>query len=294
MRRVDGVSVHLHACASRADYLELFESLEFQTRWMLETHLANRHRGLDAFALPGFCAACGVAVDFEVSCEGAWHGPDGIVVPNWREHMRCPRCRMNGRQRMIARLVKDAVAASGVSHVYVMEQVTPLFHWIVANFRSLAVTGSEYLNPALPRGTSQGGVQHEDAERLSFQDESVDLFISCDVFEHVNEPAVAFAEIRRVLRRGGRAIVTFPLDVTQERNVRRARVVDGRVQALLPAQYHGNPLSEEGSLVFTDFGWEALEQLRGAGLADVAMMVYWSYELGYLGTQFYLTARRDV
>src|SRR5439155_236979 len=69
-------------------------------------------------------------------------------------------------------------------------------------------------------------------------------------------------------------------------------VDDDTVRHLLPEIYHGNPLSRRGSLVFTDFGWEVLAQLRAAGLSDAALYVYWGYELGYLGIQFYFLGHK--
>jgi SAM-dependent methyltransferase len=50
-------------------------------------------------------------------------------------------------------------------------------------------------------------------------------------------------------------------------------------------------VSDEGSLVFTDFGWEFLEQMRQAGFADVALHIYWAESRGYLGVgQHYIRA----
>jgi hypothetical protein len=86
--------------------------------------------------------------------------------------------------------------------------------------------------------------------------------------------------------------MTFPMDPHLDANRRRAEVVGGAVRELLPAIYHGNPLSPDGSLVFTDFGWEVLAQMRDAGLRDPTLNVYWSYAQGYLGIQFYFDATR--
>ncbi len=285
--------MELHRCDSREDYLALVNGPALTVRWLLEHHLASR-RG-ESVVVPGFCAPCVRAVDFVASFDGAWQGPDGTLVPNWRDYLRCPTCAMNGRQRRVAQLIiewvmdlrcRDRLAG------YAMERISPLYSWSVGSFPWIEWTGSEYLGLAKTPGREENGIRHEDAEALSFADASFDLVVSCDVLEHLNDPVAALAEIIRVLRPGGRAILTFPMDPHLDRNQRRAERVDGTIQHLLPEIYHGNPLSRRGSLVFTDFGWEVLAQLRAAGLPDAALYVYWAYELGYLGIQFYFVGHK--
>jgi ubiquinone/menaquinone biosynthesis C-methylase UbiE len=48
-----------------------------------------------------------------------------------------------------------------------------------------------------------------DATRLEFPDASFDLVYSFNVFEHLPDPAATFAEMTRVLRPGGAAVVSF-------------------------------------------------------------------------------------
>ena len=52
-------------------------------------------------------------------------------------------------------------------------------------------------------------VQEMDATRLAFADATFDLVFSFNVFEHLRDPAAAFAEIARVLRPGGMAYLSF-------------------------------------------------------------------------------------
>ncbi len=48
------------------------------------------------------------------------------------------------------------------------------------------------------------------ADLRSFEDESVDAATFCDVIEHLENPISALREIRRVLRSGGRFLITTP------------------------------------------------------------------------------------
>ena len=48
------------------------------------------------------------------------------------------------------------------------------------------------------------------AERLGFEDATFDVAVCCDVLEHLDNDALAFAEVLRVLKPGGVAIITVP------------------------------------------------------------------------------------
>jgi SAM-dependent methyltransferase len=61
-----------------------------------------------------------------------------------------------------------------------------------------------------PRALAAGvDVRTMDASRLDLADESVDLAYSYNVFEHLSDPAATFAELARVLRPGGRFVLSF-------------------------------------------------------------------------------------
>ena len=111
----------------------------------------------------------------------------------------------------------------------------------------------------------------------------MDLIISNDVFEHVPNPAIAFSECERILKPNGIMLATIPFHSSIDNSVKRAQLTDGRLENLLPAQFHGNPISSEGSLVFTDFGWDIVSQMQSSGFSDVEVEVYSSLDLGHLG-----------
>ena len=76
--------------------------------------------------------------------------------------------------------------------------------------------------------------------------------------EHVFDPGKALSEIMRVLKDGGCHVFTTP--VHRDRvSIPRAKLVDEKIEYLLEAQYHGNPISSEGSLVTWDYGTDFLD-----------------------------------
>lgn len=164
--------------------------------------------------------------------------------------------------------------------MYACEQVTKLHGFLSARVR---LTGSEYLAGRRP-GELVGGVRHEDLLDLSFSDGSFDTVVSSDVFEHVPDIGRALSECRRVLRPGGRMLATFPFFRScTGKTVKRAVLQGGGVKHVLPAQYHGNPLSSGGSLVFYDYGWDFLDLCGDAGFADAYALAYYDARLGHMG-----------
>ena len=92
---------------------------------------------------------------------------------------------------------------------------------------------SEYFPGAQP-GERVGGIVNQDVQHLSFEDASLDLITSSQVFEHVPDDLRGFAECYRVLRPGGALVFTVPLHELPETR-RTAELVDGQVV------FHGEP-----------------------------------------------------
>ncbi len=108
----------------------------------------------------------------------------------------------------------------------------------------------------------------QNLERQTFADESFDLVVTQDVFEHIFDPFKAIAEIARTLRPGGATIMSVPVVRKFNPSQRRARLTgDGAIEFILPAEYHGNPVSGDGALVTVDWGYDIAALLaRASGL----------------------------
>jgi GT2 family glycosyltransferase/SAM-dependent methyltransferase len=247
-------------------------------RLAVERDLANRFQGQKEWHLAGYCQACRAAVQFD----GDWVTSDRVTI-NFRERLVCPSCNLNTRQRMMAHLVREVAGSSGHRHsIYLYEQVTPFYRWLTSAIDA-DVTGSEYLGYDVAAGAEIGGVRHEDALALSFEDDRFDIIVSNDVFEHVPDIDRALGECARVLRSDGMLLFSIPFCEAQDRTVKRARLVGSDVEHLHPAVYHGNPVSNGGSLVFYDHGWDLFERIRESDFSDAYALGYWSYLYGYLG-----------
>lgn len=229
-----------------------------------------------AIDVPRFCEVCGEQVSFHLD----FMYSDGVTL-NFREQLVCPKCRLNNRQRYIVSTVLSAYVPG--QSVYLYEQITAAFKAMESHLGARNVTGSEYIADGLRSGTKVNGILHEDAEHLSFADASFDMIVSCDVFEHVNNYENCFGEAARVLKPGGKLYLSIPFYVDRQENHRRAGIEGGRLVHYDAPIYHGNPMKDEGSLVFWDYGWGILDDLKRAGFCDAFMAPYYSKEYGYIG-----------
>lgn len=199
---------------------------------------------------------------------------------NFRERLVCPLCYLNNRQRKMADLVLKEVPKDGI--IYLTEQVTPMY--VVLKKRHANVIGSEFLGADVPGGTiNEKGIRHEDITRLSFENEVMDCVVSCDVLEHVADVDKALSEVCRVLKKGGVFYATFPINFNSECTVQRARLTANGIEYLCEPVYHGNPVSDGGSLVFYDYGFDFMGMAKKAGFEDAYFVPFYSIPDGNIG-----------
>ncbi|MEA1676918.1 methyltransferase domain-containing protein [Nitrospirillum sp. BR 11163] len=266
---------------NRAEFFDGMTNADFSASDRVEAEVIAQGEVGQVFTRH-FCLCCGQTVEMLTDYQYAFE-VDGRKIPNWRERVVCPHCGMNNRQRLTAQLVHQHVEQYGCSTLYFMEQVTPIFAWTRSRYPDLTVHGSEYLGFEYVGGTMVNGIRHEDVMDLSFPSDSIDLIVSNDVFEHVPNYRRALAECARVLRPNGHLLATIPFSTHEDQSQVRAEIRDNALNLLLPAQYHGNPLSADGCLVFHDFGWDMLNHFTEAGFASVKCEVYTDAQYGHLG-----------
>jgi len=168
--------------------------------------------------------------------------------------------------------------------VYLVEAVSGFALWLQRHLGKEHLTCSEYLEGAEQRFD---GIAHQDLCALTYSDASFDLVICNELFEHVKLLDVAFREIARVLKPGGRLVATCPMAFGQRDSIIRAvhNSATGQTELVTEADFHGDPMRPEaGSLVYRIPGWEMLEQLKEAGFLEARIhhVVGWKY--GVMGS----------
>jgi SAM-dependent methyltransferase len=145
-------------------------------------------------------------------------------------------------------------------------------------------TCSEYFGGNYASGDYVNGLLHQDLQSLSFNDNSFDVVLSTEVFEHIPDAYDAFKEVYRVLKSGGRHIFTVPFDAGVFKDSVKALIDEsGQIKYLADPEYHTDSLRPgEGILVYRIFSLEMMVKLSELGFFTNMYHLYNPF-LGILG-----------
>ena len=282
--------LELTAYRNMVDFQEYYNST-LDKRLAVEKYFASKYKNKISWIFKGYCQCCERDTDFLAD----WRYSDG-VLPNYRERLVCSYCGLNNRQRFVGDYLKKVLKnRKEVFRIYCYEQVTNFYQHMARYLSNADFTGSEYLGHNKKNGEIIAGIRHEDALSLSFDSGLFDFIISNDVYEHVPDVKIALGEAYRCLKKNGVLIFSIPFFVDERITKQRVTInEEGEMIHLFPEQYHGNPLSQKGSLVFYDFGWDILDYCKEKGFKDVYMVAYYSLFYGYIGNgmQFIFCAEK--
>ena len=162
------------------------------------------------------CCLCGSRIGHFLPYRGGWRAAPPIlrtlrVVGSDIDHFSCPVCCCHDRERHLRLYLDrlglfDQMCGKALLHFAPEPVLTPL----------IARVGlSRHVRADLfPTGP---GIEKVDMQAIGFPDASFDFVIANHVLEHVADDARALAELRRVLRPGGRAILQTPYSEVLER-----------------------------------------------------------------------------
>lgn len=189
----------------------------------------------------GYCLCCDKEVKF-------------ISEQSWlRDHYLCSNCNCIPRERHLS---------------YIIEKILPNWKELTIHESSPGNRGAStrlrnncqnYIaSHYYPDSNKEyvNGFKNIDLHKQNFEDESFDLVVTQDVFEHLPNPYKAIKEVVRTLKKGGYFISTIPLVNKFKPTQKWAELVDGEVKFFYEPDYHGNPIDPKGSPVFWHYGYD--------------------------------------
>lgn len=240
----------------------------FREAWRYQTTLGNQP---EPFEVPGICDHCACQTNYKVKPVPAGTG----FEVKWWGSVPCG-CGLSNLERCVLRVLDDAPAES-IYHVGHYSK----FRRILSE-RVKGVVSSQFDDARQP-GEIVNGVRYEDLTRLTYADGEFSTLIATEVLEHIPDYKLALREMARVLRPGGRALLTFPwLGKDRYDHLKRATMdAEGSITHILPPEYHGDPANKNGILSFRSFGWQILDEMRENGFSEATAEYIFAPVHGY-------------
>ena len=217
----------------------------------------------------GVCSLCNSVNKMSITLH-----QDTAIWTDLRGQFVCEGCGFNNRTRLLLGAIE---LETEVRDVLVFEKITNLFKRIDSVFDE--VRGCEFFGQDFEPGQFVDfrgmQIEHQDMMDLSYHDGQFDLVVHSDVLEHVPDFVLGLSECHRVLKPGGKLIFACPI-YCQEAHERVAEMTKDGLRFFGKPSFHGNPLSEAGSPVFTKHGLAILDDLRGLGFEDVQFGIEYS------------------
>jgi len=218
-----------------------------------------------------------------------------------RNNMICPFCGSSSRKRHVASLIIDKLFSKKISSITDIPNTNKdiqIYNMALNDSFSKYLKyyehyySSEYL-PDVASGTQiRDKVYCQNVEQLSFDNDTFDLVISEDVFEHVRDYEKGFFEIYRILKPAGYHIFTIPCFFDRN-TIIRVDTSGPEDVYLLPPEYHGDPIRRR-ILAYRTFGFDIFKTLKSyVFYTEIHFSKYADQKMGIFDSYVFVSKKRD-
>jgi SAM-dependent methyltransferase len=152
------------------------------------------------------------------------------VIAGYGENILCPNCLSTARERLIIALLKEEFKITGKKILHFSPEKN-IYNFLKINNEIITAD----IEPLFYKSID-GKIKNEDATSLSFSNNSFDVVIGNHILEHIPDDKKAMAEIFRVLKPGGRAILQVPYSVKIANTIEEPVINNPQKQAALFGQ----------------------------------------------------------
>ncbi|HUF54168.1 MAG TPA: class I SAM-dependent methyltransferase [Dehalococcoidia bacterium] len=207
----------------------------------------------------------GVLHDGECNICGSRQGFCYTTANHPREGYHCLDCGSSARDRQLIKTLGLALGMSGPLESWPRQALTLLETSGYRATPSRLNAKFRYINLMYESMGIDNCVQGN-LSCLGLGDDSLDILLTSDVFEHVREDEPAWREVYRVLKPGGYVLLQVPALGEFATTQVRVELRGDEDVFLMEPEYHA-----ENTLVYRNYGNDLIESLRKLGFAVVAM-----------------------
>lgn len=214
-----------------------------------------------------------------------------------RNNMYCMFCHSSSRKRHVAKIILNEVIKNTPSISCIPQNqslkiystdTNDAFYKVLRDYE--LYTSSSFLPNIKPGSQIKERVFCQNLENLSFDNETFDIVITEDVFEHVRDYKRGFSEVNRVLKIGGYHIFTIPCYFDRPTLVRVDTSTHEDIY-LLPPEYHGDKIRGK-ILAYRTFGIDLFHFLQSVGFdTRVDFSSYSDQKLGIFNSYVFITKK---
>lgn len=197
----------------------------------------------------GFCPICNKSVTF--FSENTW----------LRDYFICTNCGSIPRQRALMAVIEKYYPNWRNLNIHESSPgICAITNKFVSECKGYIASQFFYQKES---GIFINGYRNENLENQTFCNETFDIVITQDVFEHIYDPEKAFSEIGRTLKHGGSHIFTVPLiNKFNKTEIWAKQGKDGEPLFLKEEEWHGNPIDSRGSPVTMHWGFDIIDFIK--------------------------------
>lgn len=152
------------------------------------------------------------------------------VIAGYGRNIFCPFCLSNARERLVLLMLKEHADWTGKTVLHLSPEKN-VFQFVTEHAQ---VTTAD-IQPGFYQHIS-ADVEYQDANQLTYGDNSFQLVIGNHILEHIPDDVAALREIFRVLKPGGRAILQVPYSDQLVNTIEQPNIDDPVLQSRLYGQ----------------------------------------------------------
>jgi SAM-dependent methyltransferase len=153
------------------------------------------------------------------------------VIAGYGEHIICPYCLSTARERLLKAVVETYLHIANKTILHISPE-KPLYDFIK---QYATVITADYAPGFYTHVDSL--VQFADATILPFNSASFDIVIGNHIMEHIPDDSIAMAEIHRVLRPNGMAVLQVPFSANNPSTIEEPAIDNPSRQSALFGQH---------------------------------------------------------